>query len=144
MNVGLAVPDGLHVPIGRGRQDRIIGGIGCLRVEDRQFDLARRVLHRIDDRHEIGAELGRPVDQAVGVDGRIAPIGRDLVMQIRLGCRPVPQRDDDVAFDALRPRRLGRRQLAGGDAIGPLAEQLQRALRVEPADVRGHIGAGLT
>ncbi len=64
-------------------------------------------------------------------------------MQIRLGRRPVPQGDDDIAFDALRPRRLGRGQFAGGDAIGPLAEQLQRALRVELADVRGHIGAGL-
>jgi len=35
---------------------------------------------------------------------------------------PIPGRHDDVALDALRPRRLGERQLAVGDAIGPVAE----------------------
>ena len=32
--------------------------------------------------------------------------------------------DDDVPFDTLRTLRFGARQLAGGDAIGPVTEQL--------------------
>src|ERR1700722_20641534 len=47
VNIGLAVPDGLLSPIGRGRQDRIIGGIGSFRVAHRKFDLALRIFHRI-------------------------------------------------------------------------------------------------
>ena len=33
---------------------------------------------------------------------------------------------------------LGERQLAGGDAVRPVAEQVERPLRVEPADVARH------
>ena len=40
-------------------------------------------------------------------------------MQIGLLVAPVPQRQHDVALDALRPRRLRLRRFAGGDAIGP-------------------------
>ena len=43
-----------------------------------------------------------------------------------LFCAPLPRRDDDVALDALRPRRLALRQLALGDAVGPFAEILER------------------
>ena len=39
---------------------------------------------------------------------------------------PLPRRDDDVALDALRPRRLVLGQLALGDAVGPIAEILER------------------
>ena len=35
----------------------------------------------------------------------IALVARNLVVKIRLLVRPVPLRDHDVAFDALRPRR---------------------------------------
>src|SRR3989442_8328828 len=42
-----------------------------------------------------------------------------------------PEGDDDVAFDALGPRRLRRGQLTGGDAIGPVREELVGAWRVE-------------
>ena len=58
----------------------------------------------------VGAELERPVDQTVGVHRRVAAVGRHLVVQVRLRIGPVPLRDDDVALDALRPRRR-RRQL---------------------------------
>ena len=47
-------------------------------------------------------------------------------MQVVLLVHPVAQRDDDVALDALRPLRLGVRQLALGDAVGPVAEVLER------------------
>ncbi len=43
-----------------------------------------------------------------------------------LFCAPLPRRDDDVALDALRPRRLAFRQLALGDAVGPFAEIFER------------------
>src|ERR1022692_2991303 len=39
---------------------------------------------------------------------------------------PVPGRDHVVALDALRTRRLGVRQLALGDSVGPVAEILER------------------
>ena len=47
-------------------------------------------------------------------------------MEILLLVAPVPGRHDDVALDSLRPRRLAVRQLALGDAIGPIAEILVR------------------
>ena len=51
--------------------------------------------------------------------------------------RPFPRRDDDVAFDACRPRRFGFRQLALGDPVGPVAEIFERhaaELAGEPID----------
>ena len=66
---------------------------------------------RIEHRHVVGAQLERAVEQAVGVERRIAAIGRDHVVQVRLRIGPVPLRDDDVALEALRPRRR-RRHLA--------------------------------
>ena len=47
-------------------------------------------------------------------------------MDKRLLRAPLPRRDDDVALDALRPRRLVLGQLALGDAVGPIAEILER------------------
>ena len=60
-------------------------------------------------------------------------------MQVRLRSRPVPQGEHDVALGALRPRRLAGRQLAGGDAIRPVTEELQRARVAHPAEVGGHL-----
>ena len=67
--------------------------------------LAGGVVHRIEHRQIVAALFGRSVDQAVGVDVRIALIGGDFVVQIGLRVGPVPLRDDDVALDALRARR---------------------------------------
>ena len=47
-------------------------------------------------------------------------------MEILLGVAPLPRRHDDVALDALRPRRLAMRQFPLGDAVGPVAEVLER------------------
>ena len=93
-----------------------------LRVAHRQLHLEGDVLHRIEHRHHVGRVLGRAEDQAVGVDGRVALVAHRRVMQVGLRVRPVPHRDDGVALDALRPLRLGGRQFAGGDAVGPVAE----------------------
>ena len=43
--------------------------------------------------------------------------------------------DDEVALDALRPRRLGGRQLAVGDPVGPVAEIFSGTLVEHPIEV---------
>ncbi len=104
----------------------------------------RRMRDRIEHRHEIGRVLRRAVDLAVGVDRRVAPVGGDLVVQIVGRRAPVPQRDDHVALEPRRARRLRLRQLAGGDAVGPVGEILQRMLGIELADVADHDFGGRT
>ena len=100
------------------------------------------VPHRIQHRQVIGAEFERAVDQAVRVPRRIAPVGRDLVVQIGLRIGPVPLGDHDVPFDALRTRRR-RRHFAGLDPIGPVREHRERALRPELVDAAHHVRPGL-
>ena len=138
VHAGLAVPDRLRPPV-RRRQHGVLLRRGRGGIAHQHLHLRRLVVHRIEDREQIGALLRRPEDQAVGVDARIALVGRDLVVQVVLGPGPVPQRQDDVALDAVRTGRPGGRQLAGGDAIGPVGEQLQRARRAEPAEIRRHL-----
>ena len=87
---------------------------------------------RVEDREEIRALLGRAVDRAVGVDRGIALVGRDLVVQVVLGPGPVPQRDDDVALDALRPRRLRAGSSPAAIRSVQSANSVKSALRVEP------------
>src|SRR5262249_20160519 len=64
-------------------------------------------------------------------------------MQVGLRTRPVPDRDHDIALGALRARRLAGRQLALGDAVGPVAEDAQAALGAEALDGLDHVLAGL-
>src|SRR5262249_3392715 len=56
----------------------------------------------------------------------MAAIGRDEGMEICLLGAPLPLGHDYVALDALRARRLALGQLALGDAVGPIAEILER------------------
>src|SRR5438552_1982762 len=65
-------------------------------------------------------------------------------MKVRLRSRPLPHRDHDVAFDALRPLRLRKRQLAGSNPIGPVREERQRFLRAKSVQSQGHVRPGLT
>ncbi len=129
--VELGVPDLLHAPIGRRRQrlfDRRVArteGFRHVRAFRRR-DEGDLLGLRIEHRQVVGGVFGRAVERAVGVDGRIALVGRDQVVQIFFGAAPIPFRDHDIALDALRPRRLGGRQLAIGDAVGPLAEIFER------------------
>ena len=109
--VGPAVPDVLLAPIGRGPQDLDRAGVAGPERQrhvgrGRQHEVRRDVLHRIEDRHVVAGVLALPVHRPIGVDGRIAPVAGDQVMQILLVVVPVAQRDDDVALDTLRPRRL--------------------------------------
>ena len=87
---------------------------------------------------------GHGVDRAAGIHRRLTAIGRDLVVHERVIGAPVPQRDDDVALDAFRPRRR-RRHFASCNAIGPVRKYFQRwlfALRLEHRVHRGPAHAG--
>jgi len=86
-----------------GREARTIRGT---RIRDRHLEERHLVRLGIQDRHVVGRVLGRPIERAVGVDGRVAPIRGDQVVQIVLVGTPLPRGDDDVALDTLRSRRL--------------------------------------
>ena len=90
----------------------------------------------IQDRHDVGGIFRRAEQRAIGVDVRVAPIRRDQVMQILFLGVPLPGRDHDVALDALRALRLVLRQLALGDAVGPVGVVSER----RPAEVRRRAG----
>src|SRR5262249_13965083 len=77
------------------------------------------------------------------VDRGIAFVGCHLVVQVGLGAGPVPDRDNDVALQALRTRWLDRRQLACRNPIGPIAKYFQAPLSAEPLDGFDHVLAGL-
>ena len=64
-------------------------------------------------------------------------------MQVDLRVRPVPRRHDDVALDALRTRRRRARQLALGDAIGPVGIHRERAGAAHLREAGAHAAAGL-
>src|SRR6202163_2305092 len=106
--------------------------------------LGCRVRFRVQDGNEIRAVLSRCVNLPVRVNPRIAPVGRDLIVEIGCGAAPIPQRDHDIPLDALWPLGLRERQLAGGDSIGPIGEEFERNVRIEPRDVACHERPGAT
>ena len=106
---------------GEGCAGGVSASLGVFGSRTCSLTCVARVRPRIDHRHVVGARLERAVDRPVRVHGRIALVARDLVVQVRLRIGPVPHRDDDVALAALRARRRRGRQLAAGDAIGPVA-----------------------
>ena len=132
-----AVPDRIGAPVGRGRHRVFLRGRRRW-ITHRMHHLARGACHRVEARHQVRAVLWGAVNLAVGVDARIAPVGRNFIVQVGGWMAPIPQRDDDIALDALRPLGFGRGQLAGSDSIGPIPEHLERALGVELADVARH------
>ena len=139
----------LIAPIGRRRRRLDRAGMARSkrdrhsRIGHRHLEERHRVGLRIEDRAVVGRIFRRAVQQAVGVDRRIAPIRRDQVVHVLVGRRPVPGGDDEVALDAGRPRRLVLRQLALGDAVGPVAEILVRHAAELAGDAVGHHLAGL-
>ena len=112
------------------------------RIAHRRRERRRHVLDRIENRQHVGAVLRRSEQRSVGVDGREAAVAGDQIVQILLLVHPVAQRDDDVALDALRPRRLGERQLALGDAIRPVAVVGERHV-AEVRQLAEHLLPGL-
>ena len=142
VRAGLAVPDRLLAPVGR-RRHRIVLVRRRLRIAHRHLERRGLVIDRIEHRNEVGAVLDRAVDQAVGVERRLALVGRGDVVQVVLGIGKIPLGDDDVALAALRARRPGGGQFARGDAVGPVGEELERALGVDAADRGRHVVHGL-
>ena len=114
-----------------------------VRIADRRMEQARAVLHRIDHRDVVPAVFGLAEHRAIAVDGGIALVGRDQVVQVMLLVRPVPGGHHDVAFHALRALRGLARQLALGDAVGPIGQiGERRGAELAGQDVH-HLLAGL-
>ncbi len=97
---------------------------------------------RVKNRQIVGAEFECAVDLAVGIESRVPAIRRNLVVQVRFRVRPVPLGNHDVALDAAWARRR-RRELSGGDAIGPVGEYSQRASNAETLQAASHAAASL-
>src|SRR3989442_13680153 len=132
--VGPLTPDFLVAPVGRGLH-RLCGGggvegwskrFGSVRIRDWHLEKRHRVRLGIEDRHVVARVFIRAIERTVSIDGRMAPVRRDQVVNKGLLCTPLPRGDDDVALDTLGARRFGPGQLAVGDAVGPVAEKLER------------------
>ena len=110
MDAGLAVPDDLIAPIGRrhdGLGERVPRPCVFCALHRRRRYRPGHVFNRVQDGNRIGAEFRRAIKQAVGIDRRVAPVGRNQIMQILLWRVPVAHRDHDIALDTLRPVWLG-------------------------------------
>ena len=142
VDVRLTGPQHGVAPVSRRRTGGRTGGDRRRGVAHGERHACHGVVHGIEHGQVVGAQLQRAVEQTVRVDARVAPVGRDDVVQVGLRIGPVPLGDDDVALDALRPtRRL--RHLPGRDAVGPVGELLEHALVAELADGAHHLCAGL-
>ena len=62
------------------------------------------------------------VDAPAGVHRGMVLVGRDLIVHEGMVVAHVPQRHDEIALDAFRPRRR-RRHVALGDALGPVGSR---------------------
>ena len=105
--VDARVPNLPVAPIGR-RHDRLLGrrvplaqGRWHFGIAHRRMEVRDRVRRRVEDRQLISG-----IERPIGIDRRIAPIGRDQVVEVLVRLPPVPFRNDDIAFDTLRARRL--------------------------------------
>ena len=149
MLVGLGIPEDRVAPIGRrrGRLDR--AGVARpkrerhVRVRHRHLEVRHLVRLGIEDRHVVGRIFRRPIERAIGIDRRLAPIRRDQIVQVLVRLRPVPGGDHDIALDARGPRRLVLGQFALRDPIGPVAEILVRHAAELAGKAIGHHLAGL-
>ena len=139
--VVLARPDDFFTPVGR-RVRHLRAGRRGVRIAHRQRNAGRRVLHRIEHRHVVRAQLERAVNRPVRIEPRVAAIGGHRIVHVRFRIGPVPLRDHEVALDAARARRR-RRHLACRDTIGPVREHLERAPAAERVEARAHLPARL-
>ena len=136
---GVAVPDCFFAPVHRW-SERQVARRRRLRVAIGMLDDGCLMMHRVEHRDVVGAFLRRSVDQAIGIERRRTLVGRDRVVQVMFVGRPIPHADDDVALDALRTFGLGKRQLAGRDAVGPVAVERKTFIRAEPCAHDRHVG----
>src|SRR6185295_11215589 len=90
VQAGLARPDDVLAPVGRRRQVLLRVGVLSVRVANRHLHTRCRIAHRVED-VDIGlAESRNAVDVTVGVEGRIALVGRNRVVDKTYGSGPVP------------------------------------------------------
>src|SRR5262245_43698381 len=75
---------------------------------------------------EISSVFRRAEQRTVGINGGIAAIRGDEIVEIGLRVGPFPARDHDIALGALRARWLAMWELALGDPIRPIAKILER------------------
>src|SRR5262245_35308830 len=116
----LARPNPFVAPVGRWLHWSFSHRNRRIWIAHRRWEVFGAVRFRIEDRNDIDAKLCRAVHRAVGVNGWIATVGGDKVVQVMFVVEPVPSGDDDVALHALRSRWLGMGQFALGDPIGPV------------------------
>src|SRR5258708_20243761 len=50
----------------RGRHDHVVGRRRSLGITDWKLDRGGDALERVEDRHEVGAVLGRPIERPIG------------------------------------------------------------------------------
>ncbi len=143
VHVVLAVPDHFVAPVGRGLLHHRPLGRLRFRIANGQLHLTCRVVHRVENREVIRAELQRPEERSRGVDRRIPAIGRDLVVEIRLRVGPVPLGNHDVALDPLRPGRRGW-DLARRNPVSPVGEHRQRPRAAHLVEAAAHLRTGLS
>src|SRR3954465_10400770 len=99
MDGGVAVPNGFIAPYGRRlKRLRLPRRV---RIAVRDFHLADCVSNRIEHGEIDSAFLRRPINHTVGIDGWIALVTRDFVMEVPLRVGPIPLRDDHIPFDSL-------------------------------------------
>ena len=138
-----AVPDELLAPVGRRHLGRGRRGARRVRVANAERHHAGHVRVGVHDRHVVRAVLRGAVDRTVRVDRRVALVGGDQVVHVRLRIRPVPQRHDDVPLHAPRAGGRRRRVLARLDAVGPVGVHRQRAVAPDLRQPRVHGAARL-
>ena len=131
----------LLTPVRRRHRHRLRLAGWHLRVEHRNPALGRGVLQRIDHQEAVVPPV-HAVDRSVHIGGRVALVRRQLVVRERRRAAPVPHREDQIAFEPLRPRRR-RWHLARADPVRPVRVHLQAARAPEHADGLAHAGAVL-
>ena len=97
--------------------------------------------HRVENGELVVRDV-HAVDRSVGVHGRVALVGRDLVVDVVDLGAPFPHRGDDVALDTLRTGWPGWKRTRR-DPVAPVGEHLKAALAAEAVHDGAHLPATL-
>src|SRR5438034_2385995 len=147
MGVDLSIPDYAVSPVVPWRRSNVDGRRSrSASILYRHFHLGRHVEHGVQNGDPVGTQLHRAIKRAPAVHRRLPFVGADQVVQIGRGTRPVPERDHDIAFNALGPVGLLLGQFTRGDTVGPVGQPAQEStiVRHQAVDPGDHGGAGLS
>ena len=133
----LAVPDRLGAPV-RGRSKRIVLRGRRLRVAHRMLDLGDPVRARLEDGSRSVLSFGGAYTFPLALTRGFRRSVEMASCRYAVGATPVPQRDHEVALDALRALRPGKRQFAAAMRSVQSAKSVRRPLAVKPVDVARH------